>query len=183
MSRNLRPMAALALVALVGLLSAGCGSSAPRATGAANSTGTANSTAGGTGTGTGATGQEETVKFAECMRASGVPHFPDANAKGEFVFGIDVSPSVWQRAVSACKALQPPGTLSAKRTPQQQTASLRFAQCMRENGVKDFPDPANGEPLIDTRRIPSSAASGGMAILNAAVQKCRSVLAEAAAGQ
>ena len=113
----------------------------------------------------------------------GVPHFPDANAKGEFVFGIDVTPTVWQRAVNACKALQPPGTLSAKRTPKQQTASLRFAQCMRENGVRDFPDPANGEPLINTYRIPSSKTSGGMSILNAAVQRCRSVLAEAATGQ
>jgi hypothetical protein len=175
MSRKLRSVTALTLVALLGLIGAGCGSNAPSQTGTANRTASSS--------GTGATGQEETVKFAECMRASGVPHFPDANAKGEFVFGIDVSPAVWQRAVNACKALQPPGTLSAKRTPQQQTASLRFAQCMRENGVKDFPDPANGEPLIDTRRIPSSAASGGMTILNAAVQKCRSVLAEAAAGQ
>jgi hypothetical protein len=181
MRRNLRPVAALALVALLSLISASCGSSAPPKTGAANSTGTASST--GTGAGKSATGQEETVKFAECMRASGVPHFPDANAKGEFVFGIDVTPAVWARAVNTCKALQPPGSLSAKRTPQQQTASLRFAQCMRENGVKDFPDPANGEPLIDTRRIPSSATSGGMTILNAAVHRCRSVLAEAAAGQ
>jgi hypothetical protein len=175
MSRNLRPVAALALVALLGLIGAGCGSNAPSATGPANSTGTVART--------NATGQDKTVKFADCMRANGVPHFPDANAKGEFVFGIDVTPAVWARAVNACKALQPPGTLSAKRTPQQQTASLRFAQCMRENGVKDFPDPANGEPLIDTYRIPSSATSGGMTILNAAVQKCRSVLAEAAAGQ
>ena len=117
------------------------------------------------------------------MRANGVPHFPDANAKGEFIFGIDVSPAVWARAVNACKALQPPGTLSAQRTPEQQTASLRFAQCMRESGVKDFPDPANGQPLIDTNRIPSSNTAGGMTILNAATQKCHSVLAEAAAGQ
>jgi hypothetical protein len=54
---------------------------------------------------------------------------------------------------------------------------------MRENGVKDFPDPANGEPLVDTRRIPSSAGNGGMSILNAAMQKCRDVLAKAAGGQ
>jgi hypothetical protein len=184
MNRKLRPAAALALVALLGLISAGCGSSAPSETGTAN-TGTANGTASSTGTDASknATGQDKAVKFAECMRTNGVPHFPDANAKGEFVFGIDVSPSVWERAVNACKALQPPGTLSAKRTPQQQTASLRFAQCMRENGVKDFPDPANGEPLVNTYRIPSSATSGGMSILNAAIQKCRSVLAEAAAGQ
>jgi hypothetical protein len=179
MSEKLRPVAALALVALLGSIGAGCGSSATSATGAANSTAGRS----GTGAGKSATGEDKTVKFAACMRASGVPHFPDANAKGEFVFGIDVSPVVWQRAVNACKALQPPGTLSAKRTPKQQTASLRFAQCMREDGVKDFPDPANGEPLINTYRIPSSATSGGMSILNAAIQKCRSVLAEAAAGQ
>jgi hypothetical protein len=173
MSRRLRYVAALALVALLGSISSGCGSSAPSQTGPADSTGSAS-----TGADTG-----KAVKFAECMRASGVPHFPDANAKGEFVFGIDVTPAVWERAVNACKALQPPGTLSAKRTPQQQTASLRFAQCMRENGVKDFPDPANGQPLIDTTQIPSSEKPGGMTVLNAAVQKCRSVLAEAAAGQ
>jgi hypothetical protein len=173
MSRRLRYVAALALVALLGSISSGCGSSAPSQTGPADSTGSAS-----TGADTG-----NAVKFAECMRASGVPHFPDANAKGEFVFGIDVTPAVWERAVNACKALQPPGTLSAKRTPQQQTASLRFAQCMRENGVKDFPDPANGQPLIDTTQIPSSEKPGGMTVLNAAVQKCRSVLAEAAAGQ
>jgi hypothetical protein len=180
MNRKLRPVAALALAALLALIGASCGSSATSETRTANGAGTADT---GAGTGKNAAAQDKTVKFAECMRASGVPHFPDANAKGEFVFGIDVSPAVWAKAVNACKALQPPGTLSAKRTPQQQTASLRFAQCMRKNGVKDFPDPANGEPLINTYRIPSSATSGGMSILNAAIQKCRSVLAEAAAGQ
>jgi hypothetical protein len=176
-SSKTRSVAALVLVALLGLISAGCGSRAP------SETSSANGTAANTGTNAGVSGQDKTVKFAECMRANGVPHFPDANAKGEFVFGIDVTPAVWARAVNACKALQPPGTLSAKRTPQQQTASLRFAQCMRENGVKDFPDPANGEPLINTYRIPSSATSGGMSILNAAIHKCHGVLAEAAAGQ
>jgi hypothetical protein len=121
MNRKLRLVAALALVALLGLISAGCGSNAPSETRTANSTGTANGTASSTGkdTSENATGQDKAVKFAECMRANGVPHFPDANAKGEFVFGIDVSPEVWARAVNACKALQPPGSLSAKRTPQQ----------------------------------------------------------------
>jgi hypothetical protein len=51
-------------------------------------------------------------------------------------------------------------------------AALRFAQCIRENGVKDFPDAANGQPLVDTDRIPSAATSSGMSILNAAMQKC-----------
>ena len=179
MNRKLLLLAALATVALI---SAGCGSSGPSGTGTASSTGTTNGT-GSTGTGKNATGQDEAVKFAECVRAHGVPHFPDPNAKGEFEFGVDVTPAVWGRAVNACKALQPPGSLSAKRTPKQQTASLRFAQCVRENGVKDFPDPANGQPLVDTYRIPSSNTSAGMTILNAAMHKCGHVLAEAAAGQ
>ncbi len=51
-------------------------------------------------------------------------------------------------------------------------AALKFAQCIRENGVEDFPDPVNGQPLVDTNRIPSSATNGGMSILNAAMHKC-----------
>jgi hypothetical protein len=184
MSRKLRPVAAIALVALTSLISAGCGSNAPSETGTASSAGTA-STASSTGTGgtKNATDQDKLVKLAECIRGHGVPHFPDPDAKGDFAFGIDVSPAVWKKAVDACKDLAPPGAFSGKRSPKQQSAALRFAQCVRENGVKDFPDPANGEPLIDTTRIPSSNRPGGMTILNAATHKCGSVLNLAAGGQ
>jgi hypothetical protein len=181
MSRKLRPLAALALVALIGLISAGCGSNAPTRTGTASSSGTAGSA--DTGGNTSATGQDKAVKFAECIRGHGVPHFPDPDAKGDFVFGIDVSPAVWGQAVNACKDLEPPGALSGKRSPKQQSDALRFAECVREHGVKDFPDPANGEPLIDTTRIPSANAPGGMTILNAATHKCGSILQLAAGGQ
>jgi hypothetical protein len=187
--RRLRPSAALALVVLISLISAGCGSNPPSETGtaAASSSGTAGSsgTTGNAGTeaNTDAGDQDQAVKFAECIRGHGVPHFPDPNAKGEFVFGIDVSPAVWRKAVDACKDLEPPGALSGNRSPKQQSAALRFAQCVRENGVKDFPDPANGEPLIDTTRIPSSNRPGGMTILNAATHKCGAVLDLAAGGQ
>jgi hypothetical protein len=127
-------------------------------------------------------GQAKAVKFAECVRSHGVPHFPDPDAKGEFIFGVDVSPAVWNRAVDACKTLEPPGALSGKRSPKQQSDALRFAECVREHGVKDFPDPANGQPLIDTTKIPSSNAPGGMTILNAATHKCRGILKLAAGG-
>jgi hypothetical protein len=187
MSRKLRPLAALALVALIGLISAGCGSNAPSETGTTGSSGTASSTGTASSADTGgkknATDQDKAVKFAECIREHGVPHFPDPDAKGDFVFGIDVSPAVWKKAVDACKDLQPPGALSSKRSPNQQSASLRFAECIRKNGVKDFPDPANGQPLVDTTHIPSANAPGGMSILNAAMQKCRSILGLAAGGQ
>ena len=57
--------------------------------------------------------------------------------------------------------------------------ALKFAECMRDNGVKDFPDPAPDGPLIDTNRIPSAARNGGMSLLNAAMQKCRDIAAAA----
>ena len=123
------------------------------------------------------------MKFAECMRANGVPHFPDPDPKGEVNFGVDVTPEVFTKAVDACKALKPPGALSSKRTPKEQSASLRFAQCVREHGVKDFPDPVNGEPLIDTTKIPSSNKPGGMTILNAATNTCGRILKKSAGGQ
>jgi hypothetical protein len=181
MRRTLRPTAALALVVLIG---AGCGSNGPSETGSSGAARSSGTAAGAdTGATKKATDQAKAVKLAECIRGHGVPHFPDPDAKGDFAFGIDVSPAVWKKAVDACEDLAPPGAFSGKRSPKQQSAALRFANCVRENGVKDFPDPANGEPLIDTTRIPSSNRPGGMTILNAATQKCGSILGRAAGGQ
>jgi hypothetical protein len=170
MKRTRRLSVAFALLAVIG---AGCGSDVPSETGTATSTRTADKTL---------TARDKAVKFAECIRAHGVGDFPDPNAKNQFEYGVSVTPAVWKRATTACKDLQPPGTLSSKRTPKQQSASLRFAQCIRENGVKDFPDPVNGEPLVNTYKIPSSNTPKGMAILNAAMQKCGSLVREAAGG-
>jgi hypothetical protein len=127
--------------------------------------------------------RDQGVKFAECIRHNGAGDFPDPNAAGEFVYGVSVSPAVWQKAVEACKDLQPPGALSTKRSPEQQQVGLKFARCIRDNGVQDFPDPVQGEPLVDTNRIPSSSRPGGMTILDAAMQKCRSFVEQGAGGQ
>ena len=178
MSRKRRPLAALVLVTLISLISAGCGSSAPVGTASSASVAGSSSSTGSASNGgnTNATKREKAVKFAECVRAHGVPHFPDPDTSGSFNFGVDVSAEVFTNAVNACKALQPPGSLSSKRSPRQQSAALRFAQCVRANGVPDFPDPVNGQPLINTYRIPSSNSPSGMSILNAATHKCGSVL-------
>jgi hypothetical protein len=173
MTRDLRALAAFALVALI---CAGCGSTAPSET----------DTAGSSVDGHAAkkvSAQEKGVKFAQCMRAHGVPHFPDPDTKGAANFGVDVSPEVFTKAAEACKHLAPPGALSSKRTPKQQSDALRFAACVRRNGVKDFPDPVSGQPLIDTTKIPSSNRPGGMTILNAVTKKCGSLLHLAAGGQ
>jgi hypothetical protein len=182
MNRRRRPLAVLVLVSVIAVISAGCGSNTP--TGTANGSADSGSSAGPANSGgnTQATKREKAVKFAECVRAHGVPHFPDPDASGNFNFGVDVSEAVFTNAVNACKALQPPGTLSSRRSTKQQLAALRFAQCVRAHGVPDFPDPVNGQPLIDTTHIPSSNQPGGMTILNAATHKCGSVLGVTAGG-
>ena len=91
--------------------------------------------------------------------------------------------AVWTSAVHACKALQPPGSLSAHLTPTQLSAAVKFARCVREHGVKDFPDPVNGQPLIDTTHIPSANRPGGMTILNAATHVCGVLLRAAMEGR
>lgn len=150
---RLRTVGAVVLAALIG---AGCGSGASPDT-AGDAKGAA---------------RDKAVRFSACMREHGVPHFPDPDPSGDFDFGIDVSPAVWQRALDACKALRPPGSFSAQRSPEQQSGALAFARCIREHGVHDFPDPVNGEPLVDTTKIPSTDRPGGMTILNAAMRTC-----------
>ena len=169
MKRTLRPLA------MVAVISAGCGgtsSSGGTSTAAsAGNTGTASSA--DTGGNKNPTAREKAVKFSECMRENGYPDFPDPKASGEFPsFGISVSPAVWVKALRACKELQPPGSFSAHLSTKELSAALKFAQCVRAHGVKDFPDPVQGEPIIDTTKIPSANRPGGMSILNAATEKC-----------
>ena len=160
-TRTLRPLAALAMLAVI---VAGC-SNPPAGT-----------RSGGNGA---ATTREKAMKFSECMRENGVSDFPDPDASGAFTIeaiangsSVDTSSGAFTRAVTACEDLEPPGFYGETRSPEQQEAALEFARCIRDNGVKDFPDPAIDEPLVDTNRIPSSATTGGMSILNAAMQKC-----------
>lgn len=128
---------------------------------------------------TAATARDKASTFASCMRDNGVREFPDPGPSGELTIdaiangsSVDTSSAAFSRALTACKDLEPPGFTGTKRSPQQQETALRFAQCIRDNGVRDFPDPTPEGPLVDTNRIPSAAAKGGISILNAAMQKC-----------
>ena len=171
MTKKPPPLAALAMVALI---VAGC-----------SSTRGGNTTAAATDDKT-ATTHEKAVKFAECMRDNGVRAFPDPDASGGLTIdgvlngsSLDPNTAAWKKAIAACKDLQPPGFTGHKASPDEQKVRLKFAECIREHGVKDFPDPARGEPLVNTNHIPSSNRPGGMTILNAAMQKCRDTAAEA----
>lgn len=91
-------------------------------------------------TGTGAT---SAVQFAQCMRANGVPNFPDGRVMPDS--GINLLSPAYQGAENACKKYEA-GPAPPPRTPasvRQQERAL--AKCMRANGVPNFPDPdANG---------------------------------------
>jgi hypothetical protein len=170
---HLWPLAALAMLAVI---VAGCSN---------GSADTSNSAATSGGNSTAAT-HEKAVKFAECMRANGVSAFPDPDASGALTIdgvlngsSLDPSTAAWKTAIGACKDLEPPGFMGGKVTAEQRKPRLEFAQCIRDNGVKDFPDPTPDGPLVDTNRIPSAATEGGMSILNAAMQKCGDVLGDA----
>ena len=160
MSRTRRPLAALAVVAMVALIGAGCG------TGGGDTTNAASAPAGASGGNGTASAREKAVRFAECMRANGVSAFPDPDASGRLTLdgvvngsSIDPSSAAWKQAISACKHLEPSGFAGSKATPAQMSARLEFAQCVRDHGVKDFPDPTSDGPLVDTNRIPSAATS------------------------
>jgi len=153
----------LRALAAVALVSAGCGSTAPAQTGAASTT------------------RQKALRFADCMRHHGVSAFPDPDASGELTIdqvangsSLDTDSAAFERAMSACRDLEPSGFTGHRRSAQQQQFALKFAQCMRENGIKDFPDPTRDGPLIDTTRIPSAAGRGAREIpgFDAAAHKC-----------
>ena len=104
MRRTLRPLAALAMVAL---FSAGCSNALA-----------------GTGTGSNTANRDQAVKFAECMRNNGVREFPDPDASGDLTIdriangsSLDTSTAAFKQAIGACRDLEPPGFTGDKRSP------------------------------------------------------------------
>jgi hypothetical protein len=83
--------------------------------------------------------------YAQCMRQHGVTNFPDPRGPNQNQFLISAAVQNnphFQAASSACESLRPlqgSGGGSSGGVSQQQL--LAFAQCMRANGVPQFPDP------------------------------------------
>jgi hypothetical protein len=174
MNSKTRPLSALVVIAMGAVISA-CGSSGPAQTGTRRSDDSSTLAK-----------AQKAMKFAACMRHNGASHFPDPGASGQLTIdeiangsGVNISAPAFTHALSACKSLEPAGFTGARRSASQQRAALGFAQCIRDHGVKDFPDPVNGQPLVDTNRIPSTGQPGGLSILNAAMQQCRGAAAAA----
>ena len=130
------------IIATTVLVLAGCG-------------GRPSSTGGSPGAG-GSPGSTSALGFSQCMRAHGVPNFPDPDGSGtipkETARQLGVSSSQYQTAQSACAHLLPNRGVPSQPEIQQTFRALRsFAQCMRTQGVSNWPDPSTdseGDPIF-----------------------------------
>jgi hypothetical protein len=85
------------------------------------------------------------LAFSRCVRAHGVPDFPDPSANGQASASskqVLASNPGSPAAVRACVHLLPIGHgQTGGLTAQQQQDYLRAVACMRSHGIASFPDP------------------------------------------
>jgi hypothetical protein len=148
-----QPFRATRLLAVVAVLAtatviAACGSSSP--------TGTSSTTASGRPSGSrassasGSHSTSSTIAFSKCMRADGVPNFPDLGNNGTriegggqtiSINGVSVNAPAYRAARQKCQKYLPHTQGSPAQAAQQQQRGVKFARCMRSHGVPNFPDP------------------------------------------
>lgn len=176
--RGLRPMwwpraGLVAVVAGTALLTAACGGSAssPQVASLGSSSGPGSGTSAsgdgsGNSTNTGSKGNptQSLNEWAGCMRRHGDPGQADPTIDANKVIHVIIAPSVPGGAGGQDgKTTSGPGThcgkyLTAASTALRdgqpppkapsQAALVKYAECMRANGVADFPDPAAGGVML-----------------------------------
>ncbi|NJP97061.1 hypothetical protein HCN51_47860 [Nonomuraea sp. FMUSA5-5] len=144
--RVLRGSATAALLACLALAAACGGGEAPARTVAsvAPKAGTTASPAAGASTG-------DPLAFAACMRANGMPDFPDPQpGKGPALSPELVDSPQFKTAEKSCKQYQPsaPAKQPAPDDSWPISDKLKYAKCMRDNGVPSFPDPDDNGGFI-----------------------------------
>jgi hypothetical protein len=135
--RRARLAAAITVMAAAALLAAACGGS-PSSTGS-----------GGSPTAGGSANSSSAVAYSRCVRAHGVPNFPDPGSSGQIPGDAakgalrGVSDSRAKAATYACAHLNPGNSSGSQPAASAQTIAerLSFSRCMRGRGVPNFPDP------------------------------------------
>jgi hypothetical protein len=145
------------------LLAAGCGGgtktptvahlgSSTSSSGSSSSVGSSASSAGSSHSGS-ASPDSEAVAYSACVRAHGVPNFPDPKVTtngNEVKVAIGINPSIssnphFQSAQEACRKLLPNGGPGGEGnhqiSAQEQAEYLKAAACIRAHGLPNFPDP------------------------------------------
>lgn len=150
------PVLLAASAAALAVTAAGCGGSGESASGTTSSGAKAVATA------------DQGIKHAQCMRENGLPGYPDPGQNPGANFpGRDSA--AFRKARQACQSLEPPQNRPG--TPENaelQAKMLKWTQCMRENGVPNFPDPQNGRILIEKGTIDNKTPQ-----FRRAVEACR----------
>lgn len=98
------------------------------------------------------------LALARCMRAHGIRDFPDPDSSGNFNLsgGGDLNPAnpAYQAAAQACRSLGSAGKASAPSlSPQQIAATLKYATCMRDHGIRNYPDSGNSGHIPGIRHF------------------------------
>jgi hypothetical protein len=86
------------------------------------------------------------LSYAQCMRTHGVPGLPDPTRSSRgmsFNPKADSSSPQFAKANATCKHLLPDdgGRPSASELAEETTKLLKYAQCMQNHGITNFPDP------------------------------------------
>ena len=118
---------------------------------------------------------QEMTAFSGCMRANGEPSFPDPNAQGVIsADSLDRGSAQFQRALQACRKDMPGGTPTPAQQAQDLRQGLALSDCMRRNGVPNFPDPRSGAGGAMVIRIaPNSGIDPQSPQFQKAQQACR----------
>jgi hypothetical protein len=143
-TRRPRPArTAAAIIATVGLalLAAACGGS-PGSHVAQLGTTTTKST-----TSSPSANSQKVLAFSRCVRAHGVPNFPDPNSSGVLpkrqIAQLTAGNPQFPAAHRACEHLLPNAGQPTRAQAQQAWNDMRnFARCIRSHGVANWPDPA-----------------------------------------
>jgi hypothetical protein len=100
--------------------------------------------------------QEQLLRFARCMREHGV-QMDDPKAGEGIKLPDVVDPQTAQKvqtAMEACRQYLPNGGQPQKLDPGQLDQLRKFSQCMRDHGIKNFPDPDPNEGLkVDISKL------------------------------
>ena len=85
---------------------------------------------------------DSALAYAQCMRDNGYTEFPDPTPDGDLRIQITPeSEARFRAAGAACQHLAPEGFRDEGVTPEELDALIKLSQCVRENGVPEFPDP------------------------------------------
>jgi hypothetical protein len=138
----------------VGLTFAACGGTSGPGVASVGSSTTTTVAPASQGGSNGSNGEAQLLKYSQCMRAHGLPNFPDPNSQGDLSIGPGNVPKggpnspQFKAAQKACQSLMPGALITSAQKAAANIKALAFAQCMRAHGVANFPDP-NGQGLIE----------------------------------